>query len=134
VSLSAATEVTTELRQLWSDALDALASIRGGAELLAEVLPDSPDPLRDLVAGNCVMLERREDQLVGFAVVRHQTIVGVYVSPASRRAGVARDIAKSLFAMDAPPRDAFALPGDRATKSLYESLGLKARLLTMRAE
>ena len=27
---------------------------------------------------------------------------------------------------------AWALPGDRATKSLYESVGWKARLLTMR--
>jgi hypothetical protein len=28
--------------------------------------------------------------------------------------------------------DAYALPGDRAMKSLYESIGWKARLLTMR--
>jgi ribosomal protein S18 acetylase RimI-like enzyme len=134
VSLDAATEVTAELRQLWSEALDTLANIRGGAELLSEVLPDSLDPLTELVETDCVMVEQRDERLVGFAVVRHRTIVGVYVSPESRRLGVARDIAKGLFAMDAPPLDAFALPGDRATKSLYESLGLKARLLTMRAE
>jgi hypothetical protein len=33
-----------------------------------------------------------------------------------------------------PPVDGLALPGDRATKSLYESFGWKARLLTMRGE
>jgi len=134
VSLTPATEVSAELRQLWGEALDAVTTIRGGAELLAEVLPDSLDPLSELVATDCVMLEQRDELLVGFAIVRHRTIVGVYVSPVSRRLGVARDIAKSLFAMDVPPLDAFALPGDRATKSLYESLGLKARLLTMRGE
>jgi hypothetical protein len=39
-----------------------------------------------------------------------------------------------LRAMATPPLDAFALPGDRAMKSLYESIGWKARLITMRGE
>lgn len=134
MTLGAASEVSEELRRLWSEALDALRSTRGGTELLTEVLPDSLDPLSELVESGSVMLERRDGQLVGFAVVRHRTIVGMYVSPSSRRHGVARDIAAGLFAMDVAPLDALALPGDRATKSLYESLGLKARLLTMRAD
>ncbi|MFI5035259.1 MAG: GNAT family N-acetyltransferase [Acidimicrobiales bacterium] len=134
MTLAAATDVSEELRQLWDAALSALAATRGGPELLAEALPTSPDPLAAIVAEGGLFLERRDDVVIGFAVVRECTIVGVYVTPAARGGGVARAMATDLFAMAEPPRDALALPGDRAMKSLYESLGLKARLLTMRAE
>ena len=50
-------------------------------------------------------------------------------------AGVAREARqRPLSGLRVEPLDAFALPGDRATKSLFESLGWKARLLTMRGE
>jgi hypothetical protein len=134
VTLAAASEISDELRRLWEEALRALRATRGGPELAAQSLPSSPDPLRDLVDSGSIFLEERDGELVGLAVVRDQTIVGVYVVAAQRRRGLARAIAAELFALADPPRDALALPGDRATKSLYESLGLKARLLTMRAE
>lgn len=134
MTLAVATEVTDDLRSAWTLALEGLSATRGGPELLADVLGEGPDPLVDLVARGEVRVERRGGELAGFAVVRGSTILGVFVAPAHRGRGVARAMAAALFAGAAPPRDALALPGDRATKSLYESLGLKARLLTMRAE
>jgi GNAT superfamily N-acetyltransferase len=134
VTLATAPEVTGDLREAWDAALEAVRALRGGAELLAENLPDVADPLAHLVRIGAVHVERREGTLVGFAVVRAETILGIFVAPARRQHGVAREIARQLFALNDPPRDALALPGDRATKSLYESLGLKARLLTMRAD
>ncbi len=134
MSLSRATGVDDELRALWERALGELRATRGGQALLVESLPASGDPLGDLVTAGQVFVEHRDDVVVGVAVVRDAVIVGVYVTPAWRGQGVARSIATELFALSDPPLDALALPGDRATKSLYESLGLKARLLTMRAE
>ncbi len=134
MSLVAATSITDDLRGLWDEAVHSLRATRGGPELLAQALPASTDPLDELVAEGSIYAEEHDGALVALAVVRERTIVGVYVTPARRRQGVARDVAAQLFALVDPPRDALALPGDRATKSLYESLGLKARLLTMRAE
>jgi GNAT superfamily N-acetyltransferase len=134
VTLDAATHVSDDLRRLWAEALDALGSTRGGPELLEEVLPRGSDPLGELVGERSLYVERREGAIVGFAIVRGATVIGLYVTPSARGTGVAREMALALFALREPPRDALALPGDRATKSLYESLGLKARLLTMRAE
>ena len=60
-------------------------------------------------------------------------LAALYVAPARRREGVGSRLARAVLESDGAPSDAWALPGDRATKSLYESLGMKARLLTMRA-
>jgi GNAT superfamily N-acetyltransferase len=75
-----------------------------------------------------------EGELRGFAIYRSSVVEALYVSPAYRRRGVARSMLKALLALEDPPKDAYALPGDRAMKSLYESFGWKARLLTMRGE
>jgi hypothetical protein len=61
-------------------------------------------------------------------------VEGVFVDHDQRRRGVATTLLKSLMAGEGPPKDGLALPGDRGMKSLYESLGWKARLLTMRGE
>jgi len=71
---------------------------------------------------------------VAFAIVRDAVVEAVYVAPPARRRGVATQVLTTLLALSDPPLDAYALPGDRATKSLYESIGWKARLLTMRGE
>lgn len=134
MTLGAATRVDADLRETWESALAQLREVRGGPELIDQAVGSTPDPLGDLVASRSVLVERRGSDLVGFAVVRDHVIVALYVAPDWRGRGVARAMAAELFALDDPPRDALALPGDRATKSLYESLGLKARLLTMRAE
>jgi len=49
-----------------------------------------------------------------------------------RRRGIASAFIVALRASGVEVVDARALPGDRGTKSLFESLGWKARLLTMR--
>jgi GNAT superfamily N-acetyltransferase len=62
------------------------------------------------------------------------TIGLVYVKVAARRRGVARQLISRALGDYRGPWDGWSLPGDRATKSLYESLGHKARLLTMSGE
>lgn len=82
-------------------------------------------------AGRLWTYEDAED-LKGLAVVRDSVLQAVYVKPAWRRHKVATTLVRAILAEPGAPLDAYALPGDRATKSLYESLGWKARLLTMR--
>ncbi|HEY5009537.1 MAG TPA: hypothetical protein VIH73_00180 [Acidimicrobiales bacterium] len=75
-----------------------------------------------------------EQRLLGFAIVRDDIVEGVFVEHDERRRRVATTLLTVLIAGERPPKDGFALPGDRGMKSLYESLGWKARLLTMRGE
>lgn len=72
------------------------------------------------------------DQIVAGALVRDRCVQLIWVQPGHRRRRVASSILQWLLNTNAAPVDAWALPGDRATKSLYESVGWKARLLTMR--
>jgi GNAT superfamily N-acetyltransferase len=89
-----------------------------------------------LVASNGCLWSARATgpTLVGFVLCRNRVVETLYVDRHHRRRGIARNMLNELRAMATPPLDAFALPGDRATKSLYESIGWKARLLTMRGE
>lgn len=73
-----------------------------------------------------------DDQLKGFTLCRGQLIEAIYVAHDFRRQKIATTMVRALLDSAAPPVDAYALPGDRAMKSLYESIGWKARLLTMR--
>lgn len=73
-----------------------------------------------------------DDQLKGFALCRGQLIEAIYVAHDFRRTKIATTMVRTLLESATPPVDAYALPGDRAMKSLYESIGWKARLLTMR--
>jgi hypothetical protein len=75
-----------------------------------------------------------ETGLLGFALVRDEVVEGVFVEHRRRRQHVATTLLRALAAGERPPKDGYALPGDRGMKSLYESLGWKARLLTMRGE
>ena len=111
-----------------------LKTHRGGPELLAAIRRDRTHEglVADLVAVNGLWLLEDDGELLGFAICRDRVVEAVYVSSARRRQGAARTLLGALLALEEPPLDAFALPGDRATKSLYESLGWKARLLTMR--
>ncbi len=79
-------------------------------------------------------LAMTEEHINGFALVRHGVIHALFVEHSKRRQGIARELVTILIAKDGLVVDALALPGDRATKSLYESIGWKARLLTMRGE
>jgi GNAT superfamily N-acetyltransferase len=79
-----------------------------------------------------VWIAQRGAEIVAGALVRDRCVQAIWVQPALRRHKIATALLSALMTSDDPPVDAWALPGDRATKSLYESVGWKARLLTMR--
>ena len=135
MALFVATEVTDDVRSLWERAMVAVVEQRGGRELVTTLNDEAPfaDTLAYVVAQRALDLEVRDGIPIGFAVRRGDAIAALYVDPSFRGQGVARAMVTSLLSRAEPPLDAWALPGDRASKSLYESLGWKARLLTMRA-
>jgi len=136
VSVNRAHEATPELVSLWSDVVHSAQRLRGGPQLLATIRGgvDEEVLLEHLVDQQVVWLATEGDVLLGVALYRERVVETVFVVPAHRRQGVARMLVRALKDLTLPPIDALALPGDRATKSLYESFGWKARLLTMHAE
>jgi GNAT superfamily N-acetyltransferase len=124
------------LKVIWDNAVNEAVKKRGGEELLStirgEVAPDQL--LKRLIALGCLWTCHDGDTVVGIVICRNRVVETLYVDRQHRRQGIARAMLSELRAMATPPLDAFALPGDRATKSLYESIGWKARLLTMRGE
>ncbi len=134
--VSPVTQVTDALKVIWDNAINEAAKKRGGEELLStirgEVAPDQL--LKRLIALGCLWTCHDGDTVVGIVLCRNRVVETLYVDRQHRRQGIARAMLNELRAMATPPLDAFALPGDRATKSLYESIGWKARLLTMRGE
>jgi GNAT superfamily N-acetyltransferase len=133
VALDAPSSPTPDVRDLVDEAIAAARATRGGGELLA-ALRLGADPAADLCARGALRVALDGGRPIGLAVVDAGVLAAIYVAPSRRRSGVASAIAREVLAEPSPPADAWALPGDRATKSLYESLGMKARLLTMRAE
>ncbi len=123
------------LAGLWSDAARECAQHRGGAALLEDLRAGRDDAatLRDALAAGELVVVLESDVPVGFAWRRGEFIAALYVARGERRRGHARSLVAGLLTDPHPPTDGYALPGDRATKSLYESIGWKARLLTMRA-
>jgi GNAT superfamily N-acetyltransferase len=133
VSVLLAEGVTSELEELWKRALHDVAPKRGGAALLATLCDATPpEELLTAAIASSSLWVYRDDELKGFALCRAQLIEAVYVAPEFRRHKVATTIVRHLIDSSTAPVDAYALPGDRAMKSLYESIGWKARLLTMR--
>ncbi len=134
MKVSVVTSVSPELEELWRHAYHDVAVKRGGHALL-KTLGDTghgDDLLSSLVASSTLWIVSEKGLVKGFGINRGGVVEGIYVSPEFRRQKVATSLVKALLASDTPPLDAYALPGDRAMKSLYESLGWKARLLTMR--
>lgn len=134
--IEVACEITPDLARLWAVALRGLLAHRGGPELLATEIGhlDSTELLTRLVKDQGIVLAFVDETLIGFAAVRFDVIEALYVEPSHRRHGVGRSLVNYLMSRENPPRDAHVLPGDRAMKSLFESFGWKARLLTMRGE
>ncbi|MGC8510258.1 MAG: GNAT family N-acetyltransferase [Acidimicrobiales bacterium] len=131
--VSPSTTVSVSLRRVFDEAWRHTAGLRGGTALLATIAGDDDgDVLDHLVARDCLWIARAGDAVRGFAVVRGRVIEGLWVNPPERRRGTARAILTTLGSLPEAPLDAWALPGDRATKSLYENVGWRARLLTMR--
>lgn len=135
MNLEIVREPTASLRTMWNAALHHVLQHRGGSALVATVAEnvELDSLLAHLSASGYVWAAEAEGVLQGFVVVRRAVIEALYVSPPHRRQGVARQILTDLQEVGPAPVDALTLPGDRGTKSLYESFGWKARLLTMRA-
>ena len=136
MSIEPATEPTDALRKMWDEATQALSRKRGGPQLLAALGGGGAqdEALVRLIDARALWTTTEAGVIVGFAIWRRSAIEALYVEPDRRRHGVARAMVVALRNLDQPPVDALALPGDRAMKSLYESFGWKARLITMHAE
>ncbi len=130
-----AVEVNPRISKLVETATASTTKHRGGGELVATILAerDLDDLLRDAVSQRGLFVAHNGDEVVGFALCRNGVLEAVYVDRRFRRKGIARTLVNAVVASSRETLDAYALPGDRATKSLYESFGWKARLLTMRA-
>jgi len=131
-----ATSLSPDLVSLLEEAQAALIAKRGGDEMMATIVGDAPvDRVLDgLISRRELWVAQVDHETRGLAVDRGDVIVAVYVTPAFRRQGIAKALLAAVLENADAPKDAYALPGDRATKSLYESIGWKARLLTMRGE
>jgi GNAT superfamily N-acetyltransferase len=106
---------------------------RGGLALVEQIdAQNVTEFCQELASVGGLWAAFQDEKLVAWALVQDRVIIGVFVLDEFRRQGVAKAFIQHLLETDNPPVDAFALPGDRATKSLYESIGWKARLLTMR--
>jgi len=120
--------VTAQLADVWRRAIEDVAGRRGGPRYLEDVLggiePDSM--LRSFAAAGSLW----SDDAASILVVSQRVILALYVEPTERRRGRGRALV-TFARHEAGARDALALPGDRAMKSLYESVGWKARLLTL---
>jgi ribosomal protein S18 acetylase RimI-like enzyme len=131
-----ANSVSDELRDLWDHAIKRLKNHRGGPELYTTIRRDVDEEslLTYVVTSGALWTISDEKRVLGFALVRDEVVEGVFVHHEQRRQRVATTLLRALVAGENAPKDGLALPGDRGMKSLYESLGWKARLLTMRGE
>ena len=113
-------------------------SFRGSAQLLAEA-PFIGNDFGKVLGntGRLVLVVESSGDLCGFADMEISDSVAmvrrVYISEAARELGAGATLidylrihAKSLGCTRI---DAYALPGDRLTKNLFERAGMKARLL-----
>lgn len=132
--VSLVTSVTPQVETLWHHAHKDVLVKRGGVALLHTLCGegDVGQLLVDVVSTSSLWIVSDKGQIKGLGLVRERVVEAIYVVHEFRRQKVATKLMKSLLQSDTPPIDAYALPGDRAMKSLYESLGWKARLLTMR--
>ena len=134
MNVSLVSAVTPELETLWEHAHKDVIVKRGGVALLRTLCgpTEERDLLGEVVSSSSLWVVDEDDKLIGFVVCREQIVEAIYVANPHRRKKAATTLVRTLLASSTPPLDAYALPGDRAMKSLYESLGWKARLLTMR--
>ena len=113
-------------------------SFRGSAELLADAPFIGND--FDKVLGNTgrvILVVESSGDLCGFADMEISDSVAmvrrVYISEAARELGAGATLIDELRihaqASGCTRIDAYALPGDRLTKNLFERAGMKARLL-----
>lgn len=129
----------TELSRLEGDAFEATAEQRGGPELLAGAEPPSDERWTARLADptRLTLLATIDDVPVGVLTGR---LVGVtlrveliWVDPGAREVGLGDELLVTAMAegrsRGATAIEALALPGDRATKNLFERFGVKARAI-----
>ena len=113
-------------------------SFRGSAELLADAPFIGNDFDKVLSnAGHLVLVVESSGEICGFADMEISESVAmvrrVYISEAARELGAGATLIDELRihaqASGCTRIDAYALPGDRLTKNLFERAGMKARLL-----
>lgn len=136
-----------ELSRLWRESVAGLAGLRGGTTLAASL--SERYPFRDIPSillrpGRIVVLGCVDGVPVGLSYAelrrtgaeRVLSLEVVFVELEARRVGLADAMLGVLLeetsGWDVTAIDAPALPGDRATKSFFESHGFRARLLVMR--
>lgn len=126
------------LGALREQARGAIVDQRGGAALLAEI--DAADPDVDTMEW-CATID---DVVVGYlraGMVGDPATVfirEIWVEPGAREVGAGESLLGAALAWaiaeGAGCVDAWALPGNRELKNLFERMGLTTRLLTVRRE
>ncbi len=141
LTVTTLTEVDDAVRNLVAAALSELRLHRGGVALEADMhsaaqMSEGTSLLQSLAASSQLVAAYLDDVVVGVLALGGSptAIMGIYVQREHRRRGVGRLLVNAARAMEFAPTDAWALPGDRATKSLFESVSWKARRLTMSDE
>jgi len=139
--IRAATEAdAAELAWLEGLAREALADVRGGAQLLAEQPPvgDWTTPIAH--DGELVWVATIDGVVLGYLQLALPTpasptgrVLQVFVHPEARELGFGDEmLAAAIDATRAAGGDtieSFALPGDRETKNLFERAAVTARKL-----
>lgn len=135
---TASTNEVDQLRTLETEARDAVALQRGGAQWLVEH-PPVGDRWPLAVAGDGLFIAHIDEVVVGYMISELGAdhivrIEQVWVTPEARELGfgdallaAAIDAGRSRGAVAVEGQ---ALPGDRHTKNLYERAGIVARLIT----
>ena len=116
---------TDEARGLWNEVVETSRDLRGASAIFQDL-----GDFETAIQRGAVWLGHDEEP-VSLVILDEGIVKLLYVVTRLRRRGLGRSTLAELV-RQAAPIDAWALPGDRASKSLYESVGWRARLLTMR--
>ena len=120
-----------------------LMEFRGADVLLAERPPVADWAVLLTAPDSAVWVATLDDAVVGYLQLAMEgisvtvaTVRQVYVHPGARELGCGDGLLEAAMAYarmrGCMALEAVALPGDRATKNLYERAGVTARLLVMR--
>lgn len=137
-----ASEDAAAVAQLERDARAALSDQRGGAAHLAERV--AVGEWAELVdrGERPVWVSTIDDVVLGYLeleiVGKVARVMQVYVEPQAREVGFGDWLLEAALAEARTQRctviEGYALPGDRATKNLYERAGITARKITVSKE
>jgi GNAT superfamily N-acetyltransferase len=129
-----------EVAALEAQAREELTAFRGADVLLAERAAVADWAALAARPGSAVWVATLDDAVVGYLHLAIDATVAtvrqVYVHPEARELGCGDGLLEAAMAFAGEHActalEAVALPGDRATKNLYERAGVTARLLVMR--